>query len=205
MGGVGGIKELAAAITCLQVAPVAEDIEELLALRDRLDAKLSEALRVFEAELGWAEDGSLSLTAWLAANGRRSRKDAHREAVTAKRLSSLPTTAAAWAEGVLSWSQVGAVVANVSAEHAGLYAAHPCSERRGTWREATSGTLEVGQSLLCWTSERLGTMGRVVRLRANSFDSGFGNRRAIPAPGSRALGGRPRPKAAGTVRATTGL
>jgi hypothetical protein len=124
VGGAGGIKELAAAIACLQVAPVAGDIEELLALRDRLDAKLSEALGVFESELGWAEDGSLSLTAWLAAHGRRSRKEAHREAVISKRLAQLPVTAAAWAQGVLSSSQVGAVVANVSAEHASLYAAH---------------------------------------------------------------------------------
>lgn len=122
--GAGSIKELAAAIACLQVAPVAGDIEELLALRDRLDAKLSEVLGVFEAELGWAEDGSLSLTAWLAAHGRRSRKEAYREAVTARRVSALPATAAAWAQGVLSSSQVAAVVANVSAEHANLYAAH---------------------------------------------------------------------------------
>jgi hypothetical protein len=124
MGAAGNIKELAAALACLQVAPVAGDIEQLLALRDRLDANISEVLRAFDSELGWAEDGSLSLTAWLAAHGRRSGKDAHREAVTAKRLSQLPATAAAWAGGVLSSSQVGAVVANVSAEHASLYAAH---------------------------------------------------------------------------------
>ena len=99
VGGAGSIKELAAAVTCLPVAPVAGQIEELLALRDCLDAKISEFLRAFDAELGWAEDGSLSLTAWLAAHGRRSRKEAHREAVTAKRLSQLPTTAAAWAGG----------------------------------------------------------------------------------------------------------
>ena len=124
VGAAGNIKELAAALACLAVAPVAGDIEELLALRDRLDAKISEVLRAFDAERCWAEDGSLSLTAWLAAHGRRSRKEAHREALTAKRLSQLPTTATAWAEGVLSSSQVGAVVANVPAEHAGLYAAH---------------------------------------------------------------------------------
>jgi hypothetical protein len=124
VGGVGSVKELADAITCLQVAPVADEIEQLLAQRDRLDVKLSEVLRAFEAEQGWAEDGSLSLTAWLAAHGRRSRKEAHREAVTSKRLAQLPTTAAAWEAGVLSSSQVAAVVANVSAEHASLYAAH---------------------------------------------------------------------------------
>jgi hypothetical protein len=124
MGAAGSIKELAAALACLQVAPVAGEIEELLALRDRLDARISEVLRAFDSELGWAEDGSLSLSSWLAAHGRRSGKEAHCEALTAKRLSQLPATAAAWAEGVLSSSQVGAVVANVSAEHASVYAAH---------------------------------------------------------------------------------
>ncbi|HUC14810.1 MAG TPA: hypothetical protein VMS00_10195, partial [Acidimicrobiales bacterium] len=65
VGGVGSIKELAAALGCLPVAPVAGDIEELLALRDRLDAKISDALRAFDALGSWAEDGSLSLAAWL--------------------------------------------------------------------------------------------------------------------------------------------
>ena len=123
VGGAANIKELAAALACLPVAPVAGDMEELLALRDRLDAKISEALRAFDAEHAWAEDGSLSLAAWLAAHGRRSREEAHREAVVSKRLGQLPATAAAWAQGALSSSQVGAVVANVSAEHASLYAA----------------------------------------------------------------------------------
>jgi hypothetical protein len=65
VGAAGNIKELAAALDCLPVAPVAGEIEELLALRDRLDAKISETLRVFDADRSWAEDGSLSLTALL--------------------------------------------------------------------------------------------------------------------------------------------
>jgi hypothetical protein len=122
--GATDIKELAAAFACLVAAPVAGEIEELLALRDRLDARISEALRAFDAGGAWAEDGSLSLASWLAAHGRRSRKEAYHEALTATRLAQLPVTAAAWAGGALSSSQVGAVVANVSAEHAGPYAAH---------------------------------------------------------------------------------
>ncbi len=124
VGGAGSVKELADAIACLQVAPVAAEIEELLAQRDLLDAKISECLAAFEAELGWAEDGSLSLTAWLICHARRSRKEASREALTAKRLAQLPATAAAWASGALSSSQVAAVVVNVSAEHASLYGSH---------------------------------------------------------------------------------
>jgi hypothetical protein len=75
VGGVGSVKELAAAITCLQVVPVAGDIEELLALRDRLDAKISETLRAFEAELGWAEDGRCrSRRGWLHMGGARGKR-----------------------------------------------------------------------------------------------------------------------------------
>ena len=72
VGWAGSIKELADAISCLQVAPVAADIEELLAQQDLLDAKVSEALGVFEAEQGWAEDGSLSLTARTTSAGASS-------------------------------------------------------------------------------------------------------------------------------------
>jgi hypothetical protein len=122
--GAGDIKELAAALASLAVAPLAGEIEQLLALRDRLDAKISEALRAFDAGGSWAEDGSLSLASWVAFHGRRSRTEAHREALVAARLAELPVTASAWAEGLLSSSQVGAVVANVSSGHAGLYAAH---------------------------------------------------------------------------------
>ena len=124
VGRVKSVEELAAVLDCLQVAPVAREIEELLAQQDRLDAMVSEALGAFDAGVGWAEDGSLSLSAWLVAHGRRSRKEACREALISKRLSQLPATAAAWAAGVLSSSQVAAVVANVSAEHANLYGAH---------------------------------------------------------------------------------
>lgn len=41
-------------------------------MRDRLDAKFSEVLRVFESERGWAEDGSLSLTARTTSAGASS-------------------------------------------------------------------------------------------------------------------------------------
>jgi hypothetical protein len=120
---VQGTATLAAAIEELVLAPVEDDIEAALWLRDRLDAKISTALRHFEGE-AWGGDGSLTLTAWLASHGRLSRADAHRQAVVAQRLAALPLTAAAWAEGRLSGGQVAAIVSHVSAEHAGLYGGH---------------------------------------------------------------------------------
>src|SRR5580658_8226608 len=111
-----GTAALAVAVEDLVLAPVEEAIEQALRLRDRLDAKISQALRCFDAEGAWSSDGSLSLTSWLAAHGRRSRRDAHREALVALRLAHLPVTAAAWVQGALSSGHVAAVVANVSAE-----------------------------------------------------------------------------------------
>ena len=118
------LKDLASAVDNLALPPAAEAVQQVLALRDRLDAKISQMLAAFDEDQSWAVDGSLSLTAWLAAHGRRWRRDAHREAVTARRLACLPVTMAAWAAGDLSSGQVAAIVANVSSERASLYAEH---------------------------------------------------------------------------------
>jgi 5-methylcytosine-specific restriction protein A len=123
MGG-DGVAILVGVVGRLELVPLAEEIEQVLWVRDRLDAKISEALRGFDAEQAWGGDGSLSLTSWLAAHGRRSHRDAHREAAVASRLAQLPVTAAAWSDGTLSSGQVAAIVANVSSDHAALYAQH---------------------------------------------------------------------------------
>jgi len=115
---------LTEAIGALDLEPDGEEIEKALWLRDRLDAKISKALRRFDADQAWSADGSLSLTSWMAAHGRRSRRDSYHEALVARRLAELEVTATAWAEGKLSSGQVTAIVANVSAERAGLYAEH---------------------------------------------------------------------------------
>ena len=75
MGGVG-VGALAAAVSSLELAPVTEEIEQVLRVRDRLDAKISEALRELDVREEWASDGALSLTAWLISHGRRSQRGA---------------------------------------------------------------------------------------------------------------------------------
>ena len=122
--GRDGVAALAGLVTRLELVPLAEEIEQALRVRDRLDAKISEALRTFDAEQAWGGDGSLCLTSWLAAHGRRSRRDAYREASVARRLAQLPVTAAAWTDGTLSSGQAAAIVANVSSDRAALYAQH---------------------------------------------------------------------------------
>jgi hypothetical protein len=88
-----------AGVDALDLEPVGKEIEKALWLRDRLDAKISKTLRRFDADEAWSADGSLSLTSWLAAHGRRSRRDSYHEAVLARRLADLEVTAGAWADG----------------------------------------------------------------------------------------------------------
>jgi hypothetical protein len=141
-----GTATLAAVVERLEVAPRAEDIEQALRARDRLDAKISEALRAFDAGQGWASDGSLSLTSWLAAHGRRWRRDAHREAGVARRLAQLPVTAAAWSEGTLSSGQVAAIVANVAPGRAALYAQHEAAMTPLLAELSVAGTMAVARA-----------------------------------------------------------
>jgi hypothetical protein len=75
---------LAGAVDALDLEPVGQEIERALWLRDQLDAKISKALRRFDADEAWSADGSLSLTSWLAAHGRRSRRDSYHEAAVAR-------------------------------------------------------------------------------------------------------------------------
>lgn len=119
---MGDLAQLAEVVGNLEVPAIASSLEELLFLIDTLQAKASSLLGEFDDEHGWAHDGSLSLTAWIAYHGRMGRRDAHREAMTARRLRSLPATASAWQSGRLSGGQVAAVMANVPERYLPLYA-----------------------------------------------------------------------------------
>jgi hypothetical protein len=117
------------------LADLAQTIEELVIpldgaaiaqayeLRDRLDAKLAEALSAFDAGQLWDADAATSLTAWLRDRARRSRRDAARTAMTTKRLERLPVVARAWADGQLSGGQVEAICAHVDPATLDVFAA----------------------------------------------------------------------------------
>src|SRR5262245_21707974 len=91
---------------------------------DRLAAKLTAAVGEFDAAGRWGLDGATSAASWLRHHCRLSSSDAHRLARDATRLRAMPTTSAAWHEGVLSGGQVRAVLANVTERRADLYAEH---------------------------------------------------------------------------------
>ena len=107
-------ERLAEAIEEVEVPVDAAALVEVWQLVDRLTAKASAAVGAFDRAGLWDLDGAVSMTAWLRAAARMSNRKATAVVRTAERLGQLPVTAAAFASGALSESQVQAVVANLS-------------------------------------------------------------------------------------------
>jgi hypothetical protein len=113
--------------------PVDRDsLVEAIALRDRLDARIAEATGAFEAKGWWGHDASASMTAWLRANARMTRRSAQRLRSLAVRLRALPVCAQAYAEGTLSGGQIEAIVALLDDQVIKIFAApRPSSQTSG--------------------------------------------------------------------------
>jgi len=107
--------------------PVDSDaLAAILALRDRLDARISDAVAAHDRAGLWELDGATSMTAWLSDRARmpRPRATATATSVRARKLAQLPLTAGAWRDGVLSGGQVEAIATNLDADTLGLFADH---------------------------------------------------------------------------------
>jgi hypothetical protein len=91
-----------------------DDIAHALFLRDRLDAKIFEAIARFDRDSAWAADGATSMTAWLRANAGLAGGVAAGIVKRANKLARRPVLARAWLHGDLSFGQVQAVLTNVS-------------------------------------------------------------------------------------------
>ncbi|HEV7721349.1 MAG TPA: DUF222 domain-containing protein, partial [Iamia sp.] len=114
---------LAEAIETLVVPVDADALASVLDLRDRLDARLADAVCAFDDTNEWDRaEGCASLAAWLRIRGRMTAGDASRLARTARRLRPLPTLRAAWLDGSVSGGHVATVVANLSDRTAPLFA-----------------------------------------------------------------------------------
>ncbi|HTJ74834.1 MAG TPA: DUF222 domain-containing protein, partial [Acidimicrobiales bacterium] len=116
-------EDLAAAIEDLDIPLDAESLAAVVALRDRLDARIAEAVGSFEGHGWWGFDGSASMTAWLRSHGRMTARAAQRLRCVGHRLRSLPVCARAYANGTLSGGQVEAIVARLDDETVGIFAA----------------------------------------------------------------------------------
>ncbi len=96
----------------------------LSAARDRLDARLCEALVGFFSAGRHDVEGWRSPVGWLKANAALTDRDAKRMAVRVDRLGRWPVLARSWFDGEICGAQVEVVVALVPAGLVDLYADH---------------------------------------------------------------------------------
>src|SRR5439155_7134068 len=99
------------------------ELLELVAERDRLDARIATLVAEFDAAGLWDLDAETSMIAWLRNRARMSRRDAVRLVSDARQTRDLPVTREAWASGALSSGQVEVIVRNVRRD-TDLFAEH---------------------------------------------------------------------------------
>ena len=120
----GMFEQLADAIDGLDIPVDSDALAAVLALRDRLDAHISDAVAAHDRAGLWELDGATSMTAWLTDQARMPRPRAAATAARARKLAQLPLTAEAWRDGVLSSGQVEAIATNLDPDTVGLFADH---------------------------------------------------------------------------------
>src|SRR5947207_717423 len=97
---------LGRAVDELAIPAEGSAVAQIIALRDRLDAKITEAVGVFDAEGLWALDAAVSMTGWLKARAGMNAGRAHAMTALAHKLGQLPALTAAWQAGTLSSGQI---------------------------------------------------------------------------------------------------
>jgi hypothetical protein len=117
-------EQLGDAIEELAIPADGAALAAVVALRDRLDARISDAVADCDWAGLWELDGATSMTAWLTHHTRMPRPRASATAVRARKLAQLPVTAAAWRDGVLSSGAVDAIAANLDPHTVALFADH---------------------------------------------------------------------------------
>jgi hypothetical protein len=117
-------EELGTAIDELDIPADGATLAAVVALRDRLDARISHAVAAQDHAGLWELDGATSMTAWLTDRAAMPRARAAATVARARKLTHLPVTAAAWRDGVLSSGQVEAITANLDADTVAVFAHH---------------------------------------------------------------------------------
>jgi hypothetical protein len=143
------LEGLAEAIGKLRVPWNSAALVQALALRDRLDALIAEAVGEFDEAHLWDIDSATSMTAWLRDQASMTSNAAHHLVSVAGRLRKLPVCAAAYRDGTLSKGQVEVILAKVDdatidafaeveaelVSHLAPLSLAGCSRAMGRWRE----------------------------------------------------------------------
>ncbi|MGQ0802417.1 MAG: DUF222 domain-containing protein [Actinomycetota bacterium] len=107
---MGNLQSAVDEIRALDPAELGEELgPKLVQLRreiDQLEAGWTQLLQGFDRSGRWADDGALSAKAWLRHHCRMAPGAASERVAVARRLSELPATEAAFADGDISYSHV---------------------------------------------------------------------------------------------------
>jgi hypothetical protein len=120
----GMFEELGIAIEALDIPADHAALAAVVGLRDRLDARISDAVAAHDHAGLWELDGATSMTAWLTDRAAMPRPRAAATVARARKLARLPVTTAAWRDGRLSSGQVEAIAVNLDPDTVGLFADH---------------------------------------------------------------------------------
>lgn len=118
------LADLDAAVARLDLAVDDRDLAAVLAVRDRLDARIATAVRAVDVAGLWDAAGATSMTAWTADRGRMARPRAAVTTRVARLVSQLAVTAAAWADGRLSTGQVETICSFLNDTIVEVFARH---------------------------------------------------------------------------------
>jgi Domain of unknown function (DUF222)/HNH endonuclease len=117
-------EELGTAIDELDLPADGAALAAVVGLRDRLDARISDAVAAHDRAGLWELDGATSMTAWLTHRAAMPRPRAAATVARARKLAHLPVTAGAWRNGTLSRGHVDAIAAHLDPDTLGLFADH---------------------------------------------------------------------------------
>ena len=126
-------EELGTAIDGLDIPAHGAALAAVVALRDRLDARISDAVATQDRAGLWELDGATSMTAWLTHHTRMPRPRAAATTARARKLAQLPVTARAWRDGTLSTGQVDVIAAHLDPHTVALFAEKIGSARTVFW------------------------------------------------------------------------
>jgi hypothetical protein len=118
----GELRELTEAVESLELPVDTDALADVLSIMDRLQAKAARLAGEIDAASLWELDGATSLTAWCRQFGRMTDGGASSLSRIARRVRSLPVTAAMWEAGSLSSGQIHVIVANLSDRTIGRFA-----------------------------------------------------------------------------------
>ena len=105
-------EELGTAIDTLDIPTDSAALAAVVGLRDRLDARISDAVATHDRAGLWELDGATSMTAWLADRAAMPRPRAAATVSRARKLATYPAPPPPGVTGVLSSGQVEAIAAD---------------------------------------------------------------------------------------------